>query len=72
MGEVRITSMDFGILDGKILQILDMAEILNFGALAIGNPIHFARPIMGDTKITPLDFSVWPPESWKSWKLPEF
>jgi len=26
--------------------------------MAIGNPIHFARLIMGDAKITPLDFGV--------------
>ena len=27
-------------------------------ALAIGNRIHFARPIMGDAKIIPLDFGL--------------
>ena len=50
--------MDFGVLTSRILEILEIAEILNFGALAIGNPIHFARPIMGDAKITPLNFCV--------------
>ena len=66
VGVGNITSLDSGVLETKILEILEIDEILILWPWLYEILYHLPE----EARITSRVF--WKPKSWKSWKLPKF
>jgi len=71
-GVTKITFLDFAVLASRILEILEIAEIVILGPWLLKVLYILLDPLWERPKSHPWTLVFWTPKSWKPLKLPKF